>query len=250
MSLRERYEILETIADGEARTFRARDRQSSGTVWVHLIRRDNSPPGARPLPDLVIEHLRENKPQHPCQILDLGEEGGVLYAITNPLVAFESLRASLALPAVESVLYSSKKDVGEFTKRLLEGVGGTAASAVAPSAVASPQNTAQMEVWQRMQGFLDPTIRPASAANPLFPPPGDAVRPGRRAPIAPVPIPEAADSERTSFVMQTPLFTAAPPAASTPTPASAPDSSRKIIALLLTLLILSLAANVWLLFLR
>jgi len=88
MRLLGKYEVLETVEGGGLRTFKARQVSSGRTVLCHDL---SSGPNVMQLVRLVVRHLRGAPTRDRSLILDMIEEDGSVYLITEPLPGSGSL---------------------------------------------------------------------------------------------------------------------------------------------------------------
>ncbi len=89
MSLVEKYELLDLIAENETRTYLARERASVRMVMVHQLL-----PGPNRISLLELVLRTRMIPSSPgrLQILELGEHGGIPYVVTEIIPGFQTLR--------------------------------------------------------------------------------------------------------------------------------------------------------------
>jgi hypothetical protein len=92
MDFQGRYQILEMLTDGEARTFKALQTSSGRTVLVHQLWVERTPPNQPNLPSLVFGFLRRATADEMKVLLDMGEESGRVFVVTEDLPVFRDLR--------------------------------------------------------------------------------------------------------------------------------------------------------------
>jgi len=92
MDFQGRYQILEMLTDGEARTFKALQTSSGRTVLVHQLWVERTPPNQPNLPSLVFGFLRRATADEMKILLDMGEESGRVFVVTEDLPVFRDLR--------------------------------------------------------------------------------------------------------------------------------------------------------------
>ncbi len=85
MSFFKRYELVRLLKDGEARSFRARQRETEREVLLHMVPAGEAP--ANSLADSV------RKLKDVPDLLEIGEFGGFLYVVTASEEPFAGLRA-------------------------------------------------------------------------------------------------------------------------------------------------------------
>jgi len=92
MDFQGRYQILEMLTDGEARTFKARQTSSGRTVLLHQLWVERTPPHQPDLASLVFGFLRRASAEDMKVLIDMGEEGGRVFVVTEDLPVFHDLR--------------------------------------------------------------------------------------------------------------------------------------------------------------
>jgi len=155
MTLPEKYELLDLIAENETRTFLARERASVRMVMVHLLLPG---PDRISLLELVLRtRLIPTSPGR-LQILDLGEHEGNPYVVTEIIPGFTTLRnwleAELAYartprpaapsspPASEATPAVPRRDPGEFTQLfqvVMSGISDPGSARRQPAAPPPPE---------------------------------------------------------------------------------------------------------------
>ena len=202
MDFQGRYQILEMITDGEARTFKARQTSSGRTVLLHQLWVERTPPHQPDLASLVFGFLRRATADEMKVLIDMGEEGGRVFVVTEDLPIFLDLRQWLrSAPGTP------------------EAAGKTGVPKPAPSAETRTGG---------VSGGLPSQAKQESPASP------DATQPltsqkGLKPPIPP-PAPTKAKEEvgeftRVFFGKDMPMSKAGGPVPSPPEKASAPPAS-------------------------
>ncbi len=87
-----KYELLEVISDEDARTFNARQVSSGRPVLVHQLAGGPNRANQIDLLKMVLRYLRSASPLSLGQVLDMGEEEGTTYLVTEVLPEFRTLR--------------------------------------------------------------------------------------------------------------------------------------------------------------
>ena len=91
MSFYQRYSLDRLLADGETKTFRAKENQTGRNVFLHMFNQSGMPVLAALKSKLVGPGGRPVWP-----LLELGDFSGSPYAITEPIEPFTTLRDWLA----------------------------------------------------------------------------------------------------------------------------------------------------------
>ena len=99
MDFQGRYQILEMLVDGEARTFKARQTSSGRTVLLHQLWAERTPPHQPDLATLVFGFLRRATADEMKVLIDMGEEAGRVFVVTEDLPMFHDLRRWLQSPS-------------------------------------------------------------------------------------------------------------------------------------------------------
>ncbi len=92
MDFQGRYQILEMLNDGEARTFKALQTSSGRTVLLHQLWVERTPPNQPDLASLVFGFLRHATADEMKILVDMGEEGDRVYVVTEDMPVFQDLR--------------------------------------------------------------------------------------------------------------------------------------------------------------
>jgi len=92
MDFQGRYQLLEILSDGDARTFKAIQISSGRSVLLHHLWAERTPPNQPDLASLVFRFLRHASADEMKVLVDMGEEGGRVYVVTEDLPAFQDLR--------------------------------------------------------------------------------------------------------------------------------------------------------------
>jgi len=187
MSFYQRYDLERLIADGEAKTFRAKENSTGRVVFLHLFN-----PEGQPLLAALQARFGQD-PQNPVPpLLELGEFSGSPYAVTEPIAGFRTLREWLG-----------------------RGANGEPLPPPPPRAPALPRSTGKTAEFERLFDHVGPP--PASPQGPpqndepagfvgSYPPP---------APAKPQPRPQPPGGEFTqafgSLTPKNPLPKPAPP---------------------------------------
>ena len=92
MDFQGRYQILEMLRDGEARTFKARQTSSGRVVLVHQLWAERTPPNQPDLASLVFGFLRRATAEEMKSLVDMGEEESRVFVVTEDLPGCLDLR--------------------------------------------------------------------------------------------------------------------------------------------------------------
>ena len=94
-----RYQVLEMLKDGEARTFKVLQTSSGRTVLLHQLWVERTPPNQPDLASLVFGFLRRATADEMKVLVDMGEEAGRVFVVTEDLPIFHDLRQWLQAAA-------------------------------------------------------------------------------------------------------------------------------------------------------
>ncbi|MGB9606772.1 MAG: hypothetical protein ACPL88_12925, partial [Bryobacteraceae bacterium] len=184
MSLPEKYELLDLIAENETRTYLARERSTVRMVMVHVLL-----PGPNRISLLELVLRTRMIPATPgrLQILDLGEHEGNPYVVTEIIPGFTTLRnwlgAELAWasgaqpPAATAPPPSSapasgttaRRDPSEFTQ-LFQAVMFNLPSSKATTQPGPPHWPASAEPSEAAPPLSPPVAPPPPAGQPVTAP--------------------------------------------------------------------------------
>ena len=89
MSFYQKYELERLIADGETKTFRARETATGRIVFLHLFN-----PEGKPLLATLKSHLA--KIPSVASLIELGDFAGSPFVVTEPITPFTNLREWLS----------------------------------------------------------------------------------------------------------------------------------------------------------
>jgi hypothetical protein len=92
MDFQGRYEIQEILTDGEARTFKALQTSTGRSVLLHQLWVERTPPNQPDLASLVFGFLRHATADEMKILVDMGEEDGRVFVVTEDLPVFQDLR--------------------------------------------------------------------------------------------------------------------------------------------------------------
>jgi len=92
MDFQGRYQILEMLNDGEARTFKALQTSTGRSVLLHQLWVERTPPNQPDLPSLVFGFLRHASADEMKTLVDMGEEEGRVFVVTEDQPVFQDLR--------------------------------------------------------------------------------------------------------------------------------------------------------------
>jgi hypothetical protein len=92
MDFQGRYQILEMLSDGEARTFKALQTSSGRIVLLHQLWEERTPPHQPDLASLVFGFLRRATAEEMKSLLDMGEEASRVFVVTEDLPGCQDLR--------------------------------------------------------------------------------------------------------------------------------------------------------------
>ncbi|MGB7592201.1 MAG: hypothetical protein WCD04_03830 [Terriglobia bacterium] len=92
MDFQGRYKLLEMLSDGEARTFKALQTSSGRTVLLHQLWQERTPPNQPDLASLVFGFLRRATAEEMKSLVDMGEEAGRVFVVTEDLPGCQDLR--------------------------------------------------------------------------------------------------------------------------------------------------------------
>jgi len=92
MDFQGRYQILEMLRDGEARTFKARQTSSGRIVLLHQLWVERTPPNQPDLASLVFGFLRRANAEEMKTLVDMGEEESRVFVVTEDLPGCQDLR--------------------------------------------------------------------------------------------------------------------------------------------------------------
>ena len=92
MDFQGRYKILEMLSDGEARTFKALQTSSGRIVLLHELWTERTPPNQPDLASLVFGFLRHATAEEMKCLVDMGEEAGRVFVVTEDLPGCQDLR--------------------------------------------------------------------------------------------------------------------------------------------------------------
>lgn len=93
MSFQGKYQILQTLRDGEVRCFRAQEIASGRSVLVHQLWPERNPPHQPDLATLLVEFLRTAPVEISGHILEIGEESNRGFVVTEDLPECLDLRS-------------------------------------------------------------------------------------------------------------------------------------------------------------
>jgi len=91
MDFRRNYEILELVAEGETRTFRARQISTGRPVLVHQLL-DRTPSGQTNLISMVLGFVRKAPPESLVQVLDMVDHENSTYIVMGDSPEFRNFR--------------------------------------------------------------------------------------------------------------------------------------------------------------
>ena len=92
MDFQGRYQILEMLSDGEARTFKAVQTSSGRIVLLHQLWGERTPPDQPDLASLVFGFLRRATAEEMKSLVDMGEEAGRVFVVTEDMPGCQDLR--------------------------------------------------------------------------------------------------------------------------------------------------------------
>ena len=232
MEFQGRYQILELLNDGEAKTFRARQTSSGRAVLVHQLWTERTPPNQPDLASMFSSFLRRATAEEMKVLIDMGEDAGRVFVVTQDLPIFLDLRQWLQSESV-----ARQAAPRPSTPKPAPSVAPAPAKpAVRLSPEASRESVTSLEATQAV-------ITPKVFAPPTPPPPKAKEEAGEftkvffgkemTKPPAPAPAPkakeEAGEFTRVFFGKEMPAPAApAPPAPEKPTaPPVAPPPAPK-----------------------
>lgn len=94
MSFFQRYELLRLLENGEARTFRARQRETQRVVLLHML--PSGPSSGKTGGNSLAQRVQEIGAG--TDLLEVGEFSGLVYAVTEDVEPFPGLRVWLDKP--------------------------------------------------------------------------------------------------------------------------------------------------------
>ena len=92
MDFQGRYKLLEMLSDGEARTSKALQISSGRVVLLHQLYQERTPPNQPDLASLVFGFLRRATAEEMKSLVDMGEEAGRVFVVTEDLPGCQDLR--------------------------------------------------------------------------------------------------------------------------------------------------------------
>ena len=92
MAFQGRYQILEMVSEGEARTFKALQTSSGRIVLLHQLWVERTPPDQPDLASLVFAFLRSATAEEMKSLVDMGEEENRVFVVTENLPGCQDLR--------------------------------------------------------------------------------------------------------------------------------------------------------------
>jgi len=201
MGFQGRYQILEMVSDGEARTFKARQTSSGRTVLLHQLWVERTPPNQTDLASLVFSFLRRATADEMKALIDMGEEAGRVFVVTEDQPDFHDLRQWLRSEA------GAAKTAGKTT--VPKSAPSSDSGAGRASGGSSPQPRQQSPAsLESARGMATPKVVKPPVATP--PPskakdePGEFTKvffgkempiPKARGPVSPVPEKPSATAE-------------------------------------------------------
>ena len=203
MDFQGRYQVLEMLKDGEARTFKVLQTSSGRTVLLHQLWVERTPPNQPDLASLVFGFLRRATADEMKVLVDMGEEAGRVFVVTEDLPIFHDLRQWLQ-SAAGAPGAAGKASVPESAPS--GDSGATGASGGLPSA-------ARQESLAASDTTLLFSI-PKVSEPPVAPPPPSKAKD------------EPGEFTRVFFGKDMPMPAAARPVSSPPGKASAPPASK------------------------
>jgi len=193
MDFQGRYQILEMLTDGEARTFKARQTSSGRTVLLHQLWVERTPPHQPDLASLVFGFLRRASAEEMKVLIDMGEEAGRVFVVTEDLPMFHDLRQWLqsASGAPEAAGKTSVSKPASSADASAGGVSRGLPSKTRQESPASPDATqpltspkvrkppippppptkTQAEAGEFTRVFFGKDMPISKAARPVSPPP-------------------------------------------------------------------------------
>ena len=143
MPFQGRYQILEMLSDGEARTFRALQISSGRILLLHELWAERTPPNRSDLASLVLGFLRRATADEMKILIEVGEEGGCVFVVTEDLPICRDLRQWLE-SAAGSPGAREKASVVRSAPSVdddLPGASGGLPSQARPESLPSPDTT-------------------------------------------------------------------------------------------------------------
>jgi len=95
VSFQGKYQILQTLSDGEVRCFRAQQISSGRSVLLHQLWPERNPPHQPDLASLLTEFLRNAEAETSGHILEIGEDSNRGFVVTEDLPECLDLRTWL-----------------------------------------------------------------------------------------------------------------------------------------------------------
>lgn len=167
MEFQGRYKILEMLMDGEAKTFKALQISSGRTVLVHQLWVERTPPNQPNLSSLVFGFLRRATADEMKILLDMGEESGRVYVVTEDESRFRDLRkwleSATAPPASPVKTSATGPDSGIASQ--VAGPASNLASSEKQKSAADPEATALFTT----PGILQPPVAPPHSTTKAEP---------------------------------------------------------------------------------
>lgn len=169
MSLIEKYELLDVIAENETRTYLARERSTVRMVMIHLLLPN---PNRIALLEMVLRTRMMPSSPGRQQILDLGEHEGMPYVATEIIPGFRTLREWL-----EGELAYAARGAGSVIPQQAGTWPVPVTPEQAPPPTSSPAPTVAPPQW--------PSAVPPPAATAAPPSPQPSAEPPSTAPASP-----------------------------------------------------------------
>jgi len=162
MDFQGRYQLLEMVSDGEARTFKARQTSSGRAVLLHQLFAERTPPRQPDLAALFFAYLRRATAEEMKLLIDMGEDAGRVFVVTQDLPIFYDLRQWLR-SAAGTPEAAEKREPTQPAPRISPGSSGAATGSRVPARRPDPVS---LEATQALSapGFSKPPVpAPATA---------------------------------------------------------------------------------------
>jgi hypothetical protein len=127
LSFQGKYQILATLGDGEAQSFRAIQISTGRKVLIHHLTGGKPPAGQPDLTSLIFNFLRSASPEESRNLLHMGEEDGRAYLVTEDVPGCLDLRQWLLVST--GLLAEEKPAAAQPAQKALtpENIGSTQA---------------------------------------------------------------------------------------------------------------------------
>jgi hypothetical protein len=167
MDFQGRYQILGMLRDGETRTFKAVQTSSGRTVLLHQLWAERTPPHQPDLASLIMGFLRRATVDEMKILVDMGEEAGRVFVVTEEVPICQDLRQWLQ--AAGKAGAAGKATVPKFAPIGVSGAAGAPGrlpEQARQESLASPDTTLPFTTPKILQPPVTPPP-PAKAKDEL-----------------------------------------------------------------------------------